>query len=466
VNKNPYAQVALTYVRRPFSSGKNGLLSVGAILLFILMVFGLGRIGHGQNFAVQQLLPLTFLYLFLVVHAKDQCADPRARLMPGFRRVHAAIAAAAAAVCGVLLPAAIAWLLEWHSIGFVALAVALLATILWMLLTMSGWVILPGLAVWCWLPTEVGRECVQQLVTGKFEPQAAALLAIGLALTVIGGIRLFRLNEDMRAYRWIKWELWRGRVEAIGPQFTDDPITKVVKDWIVERHVARLTRHARQASDSRWSRVCRWQVGMVTGWTLWLSILGAAFFIHLAYWWLPPKPTRGAAYGAIVVISYILALMPSTAIVGAAVRRSGMFGYEVLRPVDRKAYVRQLGAATALNQFQLWLGGSVVSVGWWLLLGPQPFPAVTLAGVLLASAAFQVMAFAIVAWTALHRWRWLGVVAVMGLFPIGQIVLMRFLASPLGQLPVELMWLAAAITALGLLLTYAAYRRWLLADVD
>ena len=175
---NPYAQVTLSYFRRPFSSCKLGLLFVGAILLFVLMVFGLARIGRGQNFAVQQLLPLTFLFLFLVVHAKDQFADSRARLTPGFRRAHATIAAAAAAVCGILLPAVVAWLLGWHSIGFVAIAVVLLATILWMLLTMSGWVCLPALAAWCWLPTEAGRECVQQLVSGRYEPQAAALLAL------------------------------------------------------------------------------------------------------------------------------------------------------------------------------------------------------------------------------------------------------------------------------------------------
>ena len=168
---NPYAQVALTYLRRPFSSWKLGLVFVGAIMLFVLTVFGLGGMGRGQNFAVHQLLPLTFLFLFLVVHVKDQFADPRARLTPGFRRGSCDDCRRGGRGLRRFAAGGVAWPLGWHSIGLIALAVVLLATILWMLLTMSGWVSLPGLAAWCWLPTEAGRECVQQLFPAGTSPR-------------------------------------------------------------------------------------------------------------------------------------------------------------------------------------------------------------------------------------------------------------------------------------------------------
>ena len=95
---NPYVQVALTYLRRPFSSWKLGILFVGTILVSLPYIFALSRIDNHQNFAMQQLLPFAALFLFLMVHVKDQFADSRAHLMPDFRRVHAVVAASTAVI--------------------------------------------------------------------------------------------------------------------------------------------------------------------------------------------------------------------------------------------------------------------------------------------------------------------------------------------------------------------------------
>jgi len=45
------------------------------------------------------------LFGLVAVHVKQQFADPRAHLMPGFRRAHIAGAAAAFVVLAILLPA-------------------------------------------------------------------------------------------------------------------------------------------------------------------------------------------------------------------------------------------------------------------------------------------------------------------------------------------------------------------------
>ena len=254
MSKNPYAQVALTYVRRPLSSLIGVIISFSFIMLTLgLLIFLVLRTGDAEDFHVLQLMPFVFLFLYLTAHAKDQFADPRAHLTPGFRRVHGTIAAAIATTLAVLLPATVSWRLGWHSTGFVALTLLLLGTILWSVLLFSSslWPMLSLCVGFLLLGTEVGRGWAQQLVCGRSEPQAAAILVLGAAITLRGAIRLMRLNEDMREYNWIKWDRARGRAEPIGEQSKGRDLAA----WLTEWQMARLTRHALRASGSRWSRI-------------------------------------------------------------------------------------------------------------------------------------------------------------------------------------------------------------------
>ena len=51
------------------------------------------------------------------------------------------------------------------------------------------------------------------------------------------------------------------------------------KGWVKrsdDKQMARLTKHVRRAATSRWSRVCRWQVNMISGrqgWTIGLAMV-------------------------------------------------------------------------------------------------------------------------------------------------------------------------------------------------
>jgi hypothetical protein len=159
--------------------------------------------------------------------------------------------------------------------------------------------------------------------------------------------------------------------------------------------------------------------------------------------------------------------MPVVASQGLLYSKSGP---ALLLPVERKSYIRQLGAAAALSQLQLWGGTSVVLLLWWLLnwrllAGPQPFPLAVVAGVLAFSAAFQVAVFGVVAWTARYRSKALSGFVMAVLFPSSWLVLVRWVSSP-GELPQEVMWIAGIMAVLGLLVTFDAYRRWLAADFD
>ena len=242
MSKNPYAQVALTYVRRRVSSLVGVLFSFSFIVLAVcclgFLVFGAG---NHEDFYVFQLLPFALLFCYLTTHAKDQFADPRAHLMPGFRRVHGTVAAAAAIALAVLLPATLSWRLGWHSTGFTALTLLLLGSILWSVLLFSSlWPMLSLWAGFALLSTEAGRGWARQIVSGQAEPQAVAILVLAAVMTLRGGFRLLRLNEDMREYKWIKWDRAHGRAEPIGEQSKPYDVAA----WLTEWQMARLTRHA------------------------------------------------------------------------------------------------------------------------------------------------------------------------------------------------------------------------------
>ena len=224
MTNNPYVQVALTYLRRPFSSWKLGLLFVFGFFAMLLVSLVGGRNGNHREFIFPQVMPFVFLFVFLVVHAKDQFVDSRAHLTPGFRRIHATIAGAAVFVCAVFLPAVFAWLIGWHPTGFVAVMLLLFGEIFWILLSLSGWLSWLALIGWLLLLTEPGRQLSQQFVSGKFGYQAVGIMAVGAVVILLGGIRLFRLNEDMPEYRWVRWDRASGRAEVIGPKVTQDPI--------------------------------------------------------------------------------------------------------------------------------------------------------------------------------------------------------------------------------------------------
>ena len=146
-------------------------------------------------------------------------------------------------------------------------------------------------------------------------------------------------------------------------------------------------------------------------------------------------------------------------------------GRALLLPIQRKTYIRQLGTAAALSHFQLWAGMALVLTLWRLLIGPQPLPWSVLAGVLAFSAAFQVAAFSVVVWTARYRLRAVGWFSVMLLLAaVLSVVEIRWIRSLLvtlpGKLPSDAFWMAGILALLGLLITWDAYRRWLVTDFD
>jgi hypothetical protein len=465
---SPYAQVALTYVRRVRSWARIGYLIAGGIgvafVFFVMIMAALEDDGHGnhQVFRWWQLLPFAFLFGILVLHVREQFANSRAQLTPDFCRVHAAIASVAALLCAVLLPAAFASLIGWHPIGFAAVTLLLFGAVLWVLLSPSTW---PSLFIgWLLLQTELGKGCAQQLVSGHFEYQAVGILAAGIVIVLLGGRRLIRLNEDMPWYRCPVWNCASRQVERIGPEVARDSLLQRLILRAEDKRMASLIRHARRAPTSRWSRVCRWQVDMLTNWVAIGFVLAITVGVSMTSW-IINKPTTHLIATQGMSLAVFGSLMPGGMAWGALWRRRKLLLHESLICVDRASYLKQVGMAAALGQLRTWLCMAAVSVLWWCWVVQQPL-SVTVAYVLAFSALSQAAFFGLNVWLLQFRSRipvflgWMAYVFAVAVATAG--IELRPATS---QWPVVLV--GAAISAvLGLMLTWHAYRRWLATDFD
>lgn len=255
---NPYAQAALTYVRRPFSSPQGLAVS----MIFLFMAAGLiGMLLGGDRHDIAAVPALTIMstilamafFAMFVHHVKGQFADSRAHLMPGFRRVHATVAAGAALLLTVILPMVFVWLADLRSVGLVAVTVFLFGAILYQAtdqnLLSRLLLSLTTLGLFATF-TEPARLLIWQLLSGEFEVEAVALLSLGAVLVLIGGVRLLGLNEDMPAYQQVTCVDAAGRCSTAQGQARAWICVPASGERFIERSMARRTSHARRASAS------------------------------------------------------------------------------------------------------------------------------------------------------------------------------------------------------------------------
>lgn len=474
---SPYVEVALTYIRRPFASRGSGFMSVS--FACGLVAFSLSdRLEVLRDSGFVQLLLLCSVFINLTMHMQRQFADSRAHLVPRFRRVHTTVAAGAAFIAAAVIPALLSWLAGLYCIGFVAVAVLLFGAILWAAARRAAWpygAILLGYMAVC--GTDWGTAYLRAILNGQLEPHAAAILVLGILITVVAGIQLVRLREetwnDDSTLQW-EWDWdWNQRTrQGWGDEGRG---SSRLRGWIRERQMARLTRLARHAPQSWWARVCRWQVGMVSGSAFWLWLFGVVAIVPVASWWMSKGASRPAVAMAGTATLIVIFLPAMLTLTGVLQWRNFKLRYESLLPVKRTSYIRQLVAAAALSHFQLWAGMSVVLVLWWLAIGPRPFHSALLGGVLAFSAAFQVAIFGVAVWIARYRSPSpapVVLVSVLVALVFGALVPLRmawtryWTVEQPGPLPPEVLWIAGVLAVFGLLITGDAYRRWLVTEFD
>ncbi len=469
MSNNPYLQVAMTYVRRPFSSLQSGLVSIGFLFLLAPLLISMDRFDKNPGLATPQWLFLFFPFLFFALHVKEQFADARAHLTPNFRRIHITVAAAMAFILIILLPAALTCLYGWYSVGFIALTTTMFGGVLWLMLMPSSWLGYAIAIVWLVaLFSTSGQSFLQQLVTGQLELLAIAFFVVGVWMVITAGRHLMQLNEDMPAYRTRTQWNWSGNKAMPRQTWTGEGwFFPKLRNWLAERQIASASCHASRASASWWSRICRWQIGMVTGWSLGLWILCAVVYIHSSTW-LGGAVAREESTN---LIALVLLFVPMLATMNLTQGRSNMLERDLLMPVDRKSYIRQVGVAAALSQLQLWVGTSIAMVFWYWLVNadPQPRQLSRLALILVLTGALQTGCFGIQTWIARFgslRWNSLGMLVYF--LPAQMLLFALVFRSPqtIFNTIWELIWIAGSIALAGLLITFDAYRRWLKMDFD
>ncbi len=454
---NPYVQVVLTYIRH-VRSLRIGYLIVGGVVLLLILIASL-IIFFSEDSPIGLIILATYLFIYIAVHSKEQFTAPRSHLMPDFRRVHATVAGVAVLILAVLLPLLLTWLAGSFSVGFAALMLSLFGATLWLVLHWAAW--------WSWilviwlmvLISKMPSSDLAFLWSGRFEPLAFLLLLVGAVATVLGGIRLMHLNEEtwgyphgMRSAGAMKSQQ-TGDSEADGP-----PRPRGLNRWLHDRQMATFARHASRASTSQWSSVCRWQVGMSVGWSCLLMSFGYVLFFFLWFRITSAKPDTMFMF---LILSI---LMPSISQVGTLYQRTHTLVYELLLPVDRGTYLKQLGTAAALSQLQVWLAINIAAILWCLIVVRQPLPIAGVASILIISALFQVFVFGVAVLLSLQDSNVLGL-ALLIVVAVPLLLAWEF-SRPLAEWQYPAMGVMAFFAAFGLLLTYGTYRRWLAVDID
>jgi hypothetical protein len=428
-----------------------------------------GRSALRDSWAVHGMLFL-WLAIALAWHQRQLFLDTRVHLTPGFRRVQVTVAALAALLVVGILPATMAWFAGRSMLGVVAPAALLFGIVLWVVVNDASWTafaILFGWAVVC--VTDAGLVYCRALLAGQHAFHAVAILVLGILVILRAAAQLVQLTAEEMSYdSTLHWNRdWNEKTRQ--GCSSDRRILRGLRDWLHEREMTRATRLARRASPSWWSRIGRWQVGLVAGWSLVRWMLEVLIYVQAVSWWIVAKSPRPAA-AMIGMTSMILTSLPAIVVAaGAPQWRKFKLGREALLPVERIAYIRQLGLAAAASHFALWAGIGGTLVLWWLVAGPQPLPLSLLAIMLLYSAAFQIAAFGLSTWAARFRASTAGTPVLFALFVGAQVLQLRWvqawsLGLP-GQLR-EVLAISGVLAGFGLLATWDAYRRWLVADFD
>jgi len=449
---NAYAQVALTYVRRPCAAPQFLLIGLGS-----LAGFGLVMLGNFKNSIAVVVGIVWILATFAAVHLKQQFADARAHLLPRYRPVHALVAAAVLLTLAGVFPGFCAWLWNLPLAGVLVLTVSFLALALWGTLRNSYLLATLPMVLFFGLLTDKGQRLAAEFFAPERRMWALALLATSAIAAALGFRRMIRLNEDQPEFHSGVTHYAGRWTQMTGQQRVAPPPAGSFRDWLNDRHMNEILAHARQANTSARSRVARWQVGTLTGIAAWLVALAL-----VAYWQV--LSTVFVSMSPVFLFQLPIFILP--AVQSHWFTRAPMLGYESLLPVERRAYVQQMGLALLWSQTRILLLSAGLCLACLALVSRQPLMPDVIALLIAIYALWQVWSFGVFAWFLQYRTPW----AWMGGMMLGVVVMPPLLAVAAEGHAIEtrliVLGIGAALAGAGLLLAWAAYRRWLQIDLD
>ena len=459
----PYLQVALTYVQRPFSSVGGSFLTLFILFILTAGFFTIGM-ADGPNanhheFSPLHLMLFVILFAYWAIHSKEQFADARASLIPGFRRIHGAVASLTAIVFGIVLPAAFAPIIGWQSLAFVSITILLFGASLWFVLlhnNVINWLILLGVASTL---TEPIRGGLEQIVLGHSPVHAFALFGIGAALSIVGIVRLLRINEEMPEYHLNLQVDREGQFQMSGRQWQTflKSRTQGLRGRLLEKFTARSIYHAHHASDSKWSRVQRWLVSDFSGWSI--CPHPAWYYLFLLMFYLLTADKE-------MIYVWAAIFFPAMHSVVWLQRKKPFLSHELMLPVERDAYLKQLGMAAVESQLVEW-GTSMAALFLVIFTTALELRVELLAYTIAYSALAQIWFFGVGVW--LHRFRSIVLPWIIGplfTFIPASTPLIALHAPFLSRWRPLILPIGVLLACLGMLFAWRAYRYWLITDFD
>jgi hypothetical protein len=334
--------------------------------------------------------------------------------------------------------------------------------IFWSALTLSGWFILPAIGMF-FTAIFAGDDALRIICSRNSEPQAAGLLILGLAAIMLGAVRLVRLDRELpKSYQRAPMP-WTGPMRMSG---NEDLGSHHWTERLQNYMIAIRTRHVQRAAVSSWSRILRWQVGTPAGWAiapnaviLFLTFVVLYFAFSL---FLNHAGRMQRAPDMLPMVAFVLNFCP--AITTGMLSQKQMLWFEILLPEKRNSFLKQKGLAIAVDMFQMWGSIGLAAILWQRITLPQS--TFLLMALLAHSFLWQIGIFGVGIWALrLRSTLWAAaLVMVFMQLPINLCNSAIMAPSALWQ---HVSWyLSGGFAVFGLLMTWYAYRRWLVADID
>jgi len=407
--------VLRSYLQRP-------LLWFGCALYASQMVGFLGGTGSAR---IQPMLLMLIAFgcgwpaATVGFHVKQQFADPRAALTPGFRGPHVVALLIVTAAFVLPLPL-IAWLSGHSFVGLTATCATYYTLVFsWAVIQRGAWSALLMVAVFA--PYTAGaRDLFEFLANGRNDGLAAAAIAASVAVFATALRRLVRMTEDDPSYRCqFRTNMWDLNARATRKAMSDYYSTRNTEGgfwvWLAG---AGLPERARYVGGSRLGRLRHWLKGWPNARG---TMITAVVMLPLLLWWMR-SGMEGGGRSALVGQFWVFITFPQATLLSLFQFRASSMGWESLRPLSRREYVQEMGlvglfvtlctwaaAITALLVVSAVSGFELVDVRTWfafaLVTGSLQIPA------------FAVMTRALATRRLWPAYVWLIVVSAVGMLP-------------------------------------------------
>lgn len=480
--KNPYRQIALTYVHRQMFWISGGILILMLTFLTVrafqnqppqvatnatnpAIREAVAQINESRAAAdVYSIIMFFFGQAWILVtilgHLKEQIASPRAVIVPNYRRPHLLVAASFAIPLLILIPLYVGAAFNLPPLAVLAMATLFSALVLWFAYLQTRPFSIILILLYFSSFSTPGRHALHAALANTVVWENVFFIALGLAAIARLAPRLMRLREEMPEYaRQIASNRWQTMTMGQTPQSSGQPnnYDKPMSRFMYAGARRRLASLAAATPSSAWGRLERWRLAGNPTSLQW--IIAPIFLLEI----LIMTRTTGAfntQFMLIQLVGFPMMFFPQFAL-----GTWPTLGVESLRPVTRAAYLRERGGTFALQLGQVW-----VILATTLVTCAALFQPVTLASArfwisLAVTALAQFPLFAVSVWVLRLRWplATIGATSVLaGLVFAGSAWCNDSRMAPPAA------WVAAvcgAVLLASVIILGDAYRRWMQTDL-